>query len=297
MSIKTSFSIKDLENLSGIKAHTIRIWEKRYNLLTPIRTDTNIRTYNVDNLTKILNISLLNQNGIKISKIADLSENEINERVRQLILDRSSSDHALNAFKLSMLNFDQQLFNNTFNQLLAQQSFREIFLNIILKFLDDIGHLWTSKTITPSHEHFVSTLIKQKLLLNIERVQNAELNKTKTMVLFLPMNEIHDLGLLYIHFELLIKGYKSVYLGESVPVDNLIELQKVFPEIAFVSYFTVSPPVEDSEVYLADMVKHVLNDRGEEFHILGRNTRHLDKLRLPDNIKVHENIPEFLKHF
>ena len=139
MSIKTSFSIKDLENLSGIKAHTIRIWEKRYNLLVPERTDTNIRTYDLDNLQKILNVVLLSENGYKVSKIAALDEKEMHRKVKDLAIDNSNSKHAINLFKIAMLNFDQQLFDNTFNQLLTQSSFREIFLNVILNLLEDIG--------------------------------------------------------------------------------------------------------------------------------------------------------------
>ena len=200
MGIKTSFSIKDLENLSGVKAHTIRIWEKRYNLLIPQRSDTNIRTYDLDNLQKILNVVLLYENGMKVSKIAALSETEMHQKVRELVVEKNSSKHAINLFKISMFNFDQQLFDNTFNQLLTQNSFRDIFLNVILSLLEEIGILWISKTITPAHEHFITTLIKQKLLINIERIQSINPDSEKTFVLFLPMHEVHDIGLLYVHF-------------------------------------------------------------------------------------------------
>lgn len=297
MSIKSTFSIKDLENLSGIKAHTIRIWEKRYNLLEPIRTDTNIRSYNTQNLQKILNISLLNHHGLKISKIADLTEEQINEKVREYIASTESSEHAVNDFKMAMINFDQEAFDNTYNQLLAQYSFRDIFFRVIIKFLEDIGNLWTSNTITPAHEHFIFSLIKQKLLINIERVQTPTKKDAKTFILFLPMNEIHDLGLLYIHFELLLKGYKTIYLGPSVPVDNLQELQKIFENTEFISYFTVSPQADDTEAYISDIMKHVLDNRDEKLHILGRNTNQLDKLRFPDNIKIHGSIKEIIDYF
>ncbi len=115
--IKVNFSIKDLENLTGIKAHTIRIWEKRYNLLSPNRTDTNIRNYSLSSFQKLLNISYLNNNGIKISKIADLKEEEIPIKVREIASRSKVEDHAINAFKMSMINFDQVLFYNTYNNL------------------------------------------------------------------------------------------------------------------------------------------------------------------------------------
>jgi DNA-binding transcriptional MerR regulator len=295
VSIKTSFSIKDLENLSGIKAHTIRIWEKRYNLLEPIRTDTNIRNYDLDNLVKILNISLLNQSGVKISKIAVLSKDQLHQTVRELVLKKNSSDYAISAFKVSMLTFDQEHFDNTFNQLLTHHSFREVFLNVILRLLEDIGHLWTIKTIVPAHENFITTLIKQKLLINIERVKSQNLNHAKTMVLFLPMHEIHDLGLLYIHFELLLKGYKSIYLGPSVPLENLKELQKLFTEIEYISYFTVSPSTDDIEAYVSALYKQVLVNKDEHVHLLGRKTRFIDSHSLPKNVHLHESINSVLE--
>jgi len=297
VSIKTIFSIKDLENLSGIKAHTIRIWEKRYNLLEPIRTDTNIRTYDINNLIKILNISLLNQNGVKISKIADLSLDQLHQSVRELVLRKNSTDYAISAFKVSMLKFDQEHFDNTFNQLLTHHSFREIFLNVILRLLEDIGNLWTIKTITPAHERFISTLIKQKLLINIERVKSQNLNHAKTMVLFLPMHESHDIGLLYIHFELLLKGYKSIYLGPNVPLENLKELQKLFTEIEYISYFTVSPSTDDIDAYVSALYKEVLFNKDEHVHLLGRKTRLIDSHRLPKNVHLHNSINSVLDKF
>ncbi len=297
MSIKTSFSIKDLENLSGIKAHTIRIWEKRYDLLEPERTDTNIRTYNLENLQKILNVSLLSENGLKVSKIAALNELELNRRVRELVVDKNSSQHAINMFKIAMLNFDQQLFDTTFNQLLTQHSFREIFLNVILNLLEEIGLLWQCNTITPAHERFISTLIQQKLLINIERVQNSKIEDNRTAVLFLPLNENHEIGLLYIHFELLLKGFKSVFLGPSVPISNLKELQNIFADITYISYFTVEPLVEDAENYINQMSNEILQLRNEKFHILGHNTKQLEKGKLPKNVFVHQNILELIDHF
>ncbi len=294
MSVQTSFSIKDLENLSGVKAHTIRIWEKRYRLLEPERSDTNIRTYDVYNLQKILNVSLLNQFGFKISRIANMDDNEIQMRVQELAIDKESSSHALNSFKMAMMNFDQQLFEKTFNQLLAQNSFREVFMGTLLRLLDTVGLLWSTKTITPAHEHFISTLIQQKLLVNIERVQQSGGNGDTTYVLFLPLNEIHELGLLYIHFELLLKGYKSIFLGSSVPVESLSELQKAFGKTCFISYFTVQPYRENVLEYLKDLSKNILEKRGESLHIIGRNTTQLESDQLPKGVVLHSDIIELV---
>lgn len=294
MAIKNSFSIKDLENLSGVKAHTIRIWEKRYNLLEPERSGSNIRTYNLHNLQKILNIAVLNNSGIKISKIADIAEHELYAKVKELTLENKENSLAVNDFKIAMLNFDQALFENTYNKLLARNSFRDVFLKEFLVLLTDIGNLWATKTISPAHERFISTLIKQKILVNIERVQNVNPIDDKVYVLYLPLNEIHDIGILYVHFELMLKGYKSVFLGTSVPLENLYELQHVFDNVTYISYFTVEPSKEKVYSYLKNLDAEILSKRNEQIHILGNNTKHLDTNKLSKNVRIHNSIVDLI---
>ena len=185
--VKNVFSIKDLENLSGIKAHTIRIWEKRYNILEPMRTDTNIRYYNLASLQKLLNITLLHNHGYKISKISKYPEHSIPSLVKEIISEKSAKHHAINSFKMAMMNFDQALFFNTYNNLLSEKSFREIFYEVFLPLMNEIGLLWQTDTLTPAHEHFISYLIKQKILINTEKLQTTSPPKTdKVFVLYLP---------------------------------------------------------------------------------------------------------------
>ena len=154
--IKNTFSIKDLENLSGIKAHTIRIWEKRYNILSPMRTDTNIRHYDLQSLQKLLNICLLNDYGYKISKIAQFPQEKIPKMVQEIVSEKSAKSHAINSFKMAMVNFDQALFLKTYDELLSEKSFKEIFYEVFIPLITEIGLLWQSETISPSHEHFIS---------------------------------------------------------------------------------------------------------------------------------------------
>src|SRR5690606_14175046 len=194
--VKDNFSIKDLENLSGIKAHTIRIWEKRYKLLNPNRTDTNIRYYSLASLQKLLNIVLLCNNGYKISKIAQLSEEEIPFLVKQIGSEGSINNESLNSFKLAMINFDQGLFAQTYNTLITTKTFREIFYDVFIPLLTELGLLWQTDTITPAHEHFITGLIKQKVIANTENLAFKDINeRSKVFVLFLPENEIHEIGL------------------------------------------------------------------------------------------------------
>jgi DNA-binding transcriptional MerR regulator len=187
--IKNVFSIKDLENLSGIKAHTIRIWEKRYNVLQPMRTDTNIRLYDLQSLQKLLNITLLHDYGYKISKIATYSEEKIPSLVREIITTKNANNHAISDFKMAMMNFDQDLFFKTYDWLIAKKTFKEVFLQVFVPLMNELGLLWQTDTITPAHEHFMSYLIKQKLLINIEQLQTQPVqHHGKVFLLYLQIN-------------------------------------------------------------------------------------------------------------
>lgn len=286
--VKKNFSIRDLENLSGIKAHTIRIWEKRYNLLAPDRTATNIRTYSLNSLQKLLNVTLLYNSGYKISKISRIPERNIPLLVREIVAKNSVKNHAINAFKLAMINFDQTLFMSTYNSVLTDKSFRDVFKEVFIPLLNEIGLLWQTDTISPAHEHFITSLIKQKILINTEKLQHQEpIHKSKIFVPFLPENEIHEIGLLYLNYEIVLRGYKSIYLGQTVPLDTLKDVMKYFDNLCFLSYFTVSPSKEKIEKYLSRFADLIKEFGSAEIWILGYQTKHLD----------HENLPEFVKTF
>lgn len=293
--IKSTFSIKDLENLTGIKAHTIRIWEKRYNLLAPERTDTNIRYYDLESLQILLNVSYLNENGYKISKIASLSKVQTDEIVRDIAIKSSSQNHALNVLKLSMLNFDQSLFYGTYDSLAKEKSFKEIFYDVLIPLLSEIGLLWQTDTITTAHEHFITTLIRQKISTNTELYQSKNKKQSKsTFVLFLPDNEIHELGLMYLNLEIISKGYQSILLGPSVPIDCLSDLLNHYENITFISYFTVKPEKENLVSYLQEFEDKILKTPNFEFWILGRMVEHIDPKPLPNSIKLFNTIDDLV---
>ncbi|TPN85333.1 MerR family transcriptional regulator [Aquimarina algicola] len=292
--IKQIFSIKDLENLCGVKAHTIRIWEKRYNLLTPDRTETNIRTYNLKNLQKLLNVTYLVNSGYKISRISKLNENEINEYVRSIVSDNSTKNQAINSLKIAMLNYDLELFLGTYEQLESTRNFRQIFIDVFIPLLKEIGLLWQTDTISPSHEHFITNLIKQKLLLNIEKLQYTKPTKSdKAFILFLPDNEIHELGLLYINYEILLHGYKAIYLGPSIPLDSLPNTLTFHENTIFVSYFTIKPEKDNIEKYIEDFNRIVCNDRISEFWMLGKQIMHISK-NTADNHRYFDSLDALL---
>ena len=291
--VKKFFSIRDLENLSGIKAHTIRIWEKRYNLLSPERTDTNIRIYSLASLQKLLNIILLYNNGYKISKIAKIPESELPSVVREIIAKNSMKSHAINAFKLSMINFDLSLFQNTYNSLLSNRSFRDIFWDVFMPLLNELGLLWQTDTISPAHEHFITNLIKQKIYTSTEKLQVIEpTRKDRVFVLYLPDNEIHEIGLLFLNYEIVLKGYKTIYLGQTMPIDSLVDLQKFYDNLYFLSYFTVEPNKDKVDRYIEDFRQTINLDGDSKLWIMGRQTQHISDNVLGDDIRVFNSIEE-----
>ncbi len=294
--VKSVFSIKDLENLSGIKAHTIRIWEKRYKVLEPMRTDTNIRLYDLASLQKLLNITLLHDFGYKISKIASYPQEHIPVMVREIISEKSAKNHAISAFKMAMMNFDQELFFKTYAELLSEKSFREVFYEVFIPLMTEMGLLWQAETISPAHEHFISYLIKQKLLINTEKLQVMKPTKTdKVFVLSLPMNEVHELGLMYLNYETLLHGYKSIYLGESVPIESLTDLKNHFESIVYVSYLTVQPDKDAINDYIDRMIQELQGD-SIELWFLGRMVEFIDKDKFDNKIKIFNSISDLVRH-
>lgn len=293
-SIKKDFTIKDLENISGIKAHTIRIWEKRYNLLQPQRTNTNIRYYSHQNLQKLLNIVLLNKNNYKISKIAKMSEEAITVNARELAFKVAVNDEAINSFKLSMFQFDKVLFNNTYNKLLHRLTFREIFKSIFIPFLEHIGLLWQTDTLLPAHEHFISNLIAQKIQINTEKLQYNVTNTDKTYVLFLPENEIHELGLLYLNYELVLRGNHTIYLGQSLPLDNLNYFFEGTKKVCFITSMTVQPYDEKLADYFYQ-IDSILKDSDHSIITIGKKAMDMKNYDFRSKILMYPTVSDLLK--
>ncbi|WP_298505405.1 MerR family transcriptional regulator [uncultured Maribacter sp.] len=292
--IKTKFSIKDLENISGVKAHTIRIWEKRYDLLTPSRTKGNSRFYDQENLQKLLNVILLNNNNYKISKIAALTNDEIVLKAREIALLNNVDDDAINSLKIAMYNFDQNLFNKVYAELLTKKTFQEIFKDTFVPLLNFIGLLWQTKSLTPAHEHFISNLISQKIQVNTERINFKPTSNKKVYVLYLPENEIHELGLLYLNYELKLRGLHSVYLGQSVPLKNLKDLQNVFNSICFISYFIVEPSEDKIVPYYTEFSK-IMKNSGNELWVIGKKALGTNPKNAFKNIKIFSQTTDVLE--
>mgnify|MGYP000887909192 FL=1 len=266
--IKDTFTIQDFEILTGIKAHTIRIWEKRYNLLSPSRINRNVRVYSLSDLQKILNISLLYKNNYKISKIAKLSVDLLSKEAKTVALSDFSNNYEINSLLLCMYTFDENLFQNTYLKLLEKHSFIEIFSDTYIPLLNHLGLLWQTDSIKPAHEHFISNLIYQKIALNISALPNVETSNEPVNVLFLPFGEIHDLGLFFLNYYLKLKGKKTVYLGKSIPFDNLFYVNSQIKNITWITYFMIDTTTEEKTMFL-DNVEKLVSDNNNTSIIVG----------------------------
>jgi|688.fasta_scaffold16081_4 DNA-binding transcriptional MerR regulator len=217
------YKIKDLETLTGIKAHTIRIWEKRYNLLEPNRTETNLRSYTDRELQDILLVNLLNQNGYKISKIADLSREERVLRANK-IHAASSPNVGINKLIYALVEMDEQAFDIIIQKLVDEHGIESTFTNFLVPFLERIGVMWLTDSISVAQEHFISMLIRQRLTVEIDKIRYTQDANSKAAVLYLPENEWHDIGLLYYYFVLKKNGWRIYYLGQSTPIEGVKEV-------------------------------------------------------------------------
>ena len=297
--VKSSFSIKDLEHISGIKAHTIRIWEKRYKLLSPERTNTNIRKYSLDSLRKLLNVTLLYKEGFKISKIANLEPKDIPDIVRQVALENSSENISINAFKLAMVNFDVAMFDFKYKNLLVNNGFEFVFFKIFVPLMTELGILWQTGAICPSHEHFVTSLIKQKIHVQTEKIHNKKFTNQPLpkFVIFLPDNEIHELSILFLNYLILSKGYETIFLGQSIPLKSLKTLLSQTDILHFVTYITVEPSKGDIFKFVNLFYDNIIRGSKNKLSVFGPQVKYLASERLPDNIFIYDSHEAFVEEF
>lgn len=235
------YSIKDLEHLSGIKAHTIRIWEQRYDLFSPQRTATNIRYYNDEDVKLILNIATLKNHGMKISKIVALPADQLHQEVLTINEDQQSYEDQISALTLAMVDIDEEAFSLVLNRNIGQIGFESTMMNIIYPFMRKIGILWITNAINPAQEHFITHLVRQKLIVATDEIQVEQ--EAPLYLLFLPEGELHELGLLFANFILRSRGIRTIFFGQTVPLDALEEVYyKLNPESIMTSLTTTPEP-------------------------------------------------------
>ena len=236
------YSIKDLENLSGIKAHTIRIWEQRYGVINPKRTKTNIRYYDSEDLKLILNIARLKDHGHKISKIAGMRKEEMHRLVMELSAEESKDfQNYLHNLTTSMIDLDEALFERTLSTSILQLGFESSMQNVIYPFLIRIGFLWQAEAIHPAQEHFITCLIRQKLIVAIDGQKFHDGLGVRKFMLFLPESEMHEINLLFAHYLLKKYGNQVIYLGQNLPFKDLQMAYKLHKPDYILTSITSAP--------------------------------------------------------
>jgi DNA-binding transcriptional MerR regulator len=284
-----TYSIKDIEHLSGIKAHTIRIWEKRYNILEPKRTDTNIRYYDDEDLKRILNISVLNKYGYKISKIATLPEERLNRELLNVTQTSGVVDGQIENLIVAMIDFDEAKFEKVFSKCLMSYGFEETIIQVIYPFFEKIGILWTTGNINPAQEHFISNLIRQKLIVAIDDLPVLKTKDSKSFMLFLPEGEWHELGLLFFTYILKKKGHLIIYLGSSLPLDSVLDMEKFTSFDYMVTTVKTSISAISLPAYLTE-IADMFPDK--TIYLLGAKCQKKAS-ELPSNIALPDSLKEF----
>ncbi len=283
------YSIKDLEHLSGIKAHTIRIWEKRYHLLDPSRTDTNIRFYSDEDVRRILNISMLVKSGYKISNVAAFDEAKIQAEVLRLNRNLTGPEKNIDQLLFHTVNLDSFGFEKHLDKIIGELGFSKTIQQVVFPFFERIGILWQAGSIFTAHEHFVSNLVRNRLIREAGKFESKE--GAASILFFLRENEMHELGLLYLNYLAAQFGLRCIYLGQSLPFTDLSNLL-VNSNFDFVcTYFIHVIEKQELEQYLANLS---LAFNQNKILIAGRQVG-INKPKLPSNVVVIKNNNDFLK--
>ena len=285
----TFYSIKDMEHLSGIKAHTIRIWEKRYGLLDPDRSDTNIRSYSDKDVRRILNVAMLVKNGYKISAVALFDEQRLQLEVIRINRNSTEPDKNIDQLLFLTVNLDTFGFETLMNLIISQNGFKKTIEQVVFLFFERIGILWQTGSIFTAHEHFVSNLIRNRL---IREIGNFESNESaKSVLFFLRNDEWHELGLLYFNYLAAEAGLRCVYLGQSLPFEDLSNLLNAQKYDFVCTSFIQAIEKAELEQYLANL-SFVFNQN--KILIAGRQIG-LNKPKLPSNMVVVKNSNDFIR--
>lgn len=278
-----TYSIKDLEQITGVKAHTLRIWEKRYQVVSPSRTPTNIRYYTDEDLKKLLNISILNRHGFKISSLANLPNNELSQKIISINNKSFDSDSKIENLIVAMIDMDEVKFEKDLTNMIINLGFEETFNQVLIPFFEKVGLLWQIGTINPGQEHFMTNLIRQKMIVAIDGIITSEnpANR-KTFILYLPDGELHEIGLLYYSYIIQKMGHKVIYLGQMVPFDDLIQISSNQNISGLVTFITSSLCNEKVEEHLNKLSEHF---NGKNILVSGLQFK-IHEVDIPDNITL-----------
>lgn len=286
------YSIKEVEKLTGIKAHTIRIWEKRYNLCCAARTETNIRFYSDQELKKLINIAVLVDNGRKISKLVSLDSEALNAEITKLVqINPTAPRLYIDRFVKAMIDMNEPLFHEILAECSGKFGFERCVTEVIYPFLERVGVLWQTNHISPVQEHFISNLIRQKILAETDKIEYSRA-KGKTFLLFLPVNELHEIGLLFYNYFLRMQGNKVYYFGQSVPFKDVAAALKQIRVDYIMTYFVSGKSQREMSRYLHDL-ENVFE--GKHIFVMGLLGCNL-QMENPGRCMKIDNFPAFREY-
>ncbi len=285
------YSISDLERLTGIKAHTIRMWEKRYRLILPARTETNIRYYTDENLRLLFNIALLNRAGYKISKLAKMPAEEISARAAEFTRQNLTLDSRIEALTLAMLDLDESAFELTFLTYQWEHGFERVILDLIYPFLGKINDLWLSRSISLAHEKFITQLIRRKMMVAIDTEVKKPKPQALRFLLYLPEDERQELTLLFLCYLLRRRGIRVLYLGAGLSLADLHEAAQSFKPDFVYTILNDPLPRQPIQSYLERAAQAIGNAK----LLISGMQIFVNALRFPANVQRLNGLPETLQ--
>jgi len=284
------FSIKDVEALTGIKPHTLRIWEQRYGIPHPKRTATNIRYYDDEDIKMLLSVAMLNRQGHKISKITKMGKDELDKLVMELTLDATDRTVQIESLTKAMFSLDEVAFEKILSANILQNGLEDSFLTLVFPFLSRVGVMWQTGSINPAYEHFITNLIRQKLFVAIDAQPKNLTSGAKRFLLFLPAHEPHEIGLLFANYLIRSRGHHSSYLGPNLPLDDLNPVMTIYKADYLLTVLTTAIAMH-SPLTIANKLS---KDFPQANILIGGSQVLQANIQLPKNVRFLSSLQELI---
>jgi len=286
------YTLHDLEKLTGIMAATIRIWERRYNILRPHRTMTNRKWYDDADLSRIINISIIYRSGIKISKIAELSNSEIELKVSILSKNTLISDTQIDSLVVAMINLNENAVNEILLRSITNTGFEETFTSVIFPFLKRVGIMWHTGNVSAGSEHFISNVLRRRLITAFDAIPPATSLDRKRVIMYLPENELHELGLLFYAYIIRRMGHEVLYLGQYTPFEAVVDVNKTWNSDFIVTGASSDLSFTDPGTYLDNLSKtfkkqKILVSGSMAFRAEEKNFSNIFAVNSVEDLKIH----------
>ncbi|MFY0689598.1 MAG: MerR family transcriptional regulator [Cyclobacteriaceae bacterium] len=280
-----TYSVSEVERLTGIRSHSLRMWERRYGFLSADRTSTNIRAYSEAQVKKLLNVSILLRNGYKLSKIDKMPDQVMLDSVSEILASPiEKKDDEVQGLLLGMVELDERKISAIIEKKISSAGMLPTIVELVFPFLSHVGSLWRINQASPANEHFVSSLIRRKLLTAIDSIPNP-IEPAKKILLFLPEGEDHELGLIIADFIAKDLGWKTFYLGTNVPSENIKNiLSQISPDLVFSIMIIPRVPEQDSMLLASIEESQIPYACSGNKEVISNFAEHIEYLSSPQDL-------------